>query len=93
MVMREQRGRALPFVAKSEAEGAKVVAKRVEAGSTIFADEASCYDALHAEFLTKRINHSQSYSDGEACTNMAESLFCRVRRAEIGTSATSPAHT
>ena len=35
--------------------------------------------------LTKRINHQQSYSDGEACTNMAESFFSRLRRAEIGT--------
>jgi len=41
-------------------------------------------DALHARFLTKRINHSESYSDGEACTNQAESFFSRLRRAEIG---------
>ena len=42
------------------------------------------WDALHARFLTKRINHSESYSDGEACTNQAESFFSRLRRAEIG---------
>ena len=34
--------------------------------------------------LTKRINHSESYSDGEACTNQAESFFARLRRAEMG---------
>jgi hypothetical protein len=39
---------------------------------------------LHARYLTKRINHSVAYSDGEACTNMAESFFSRLRRAEIG---------
>jgi hypothetical protein len=39
---------------------------------------------LHARFETKRINHSQAYSDGEACTNQAESFFSRLRRAEIG---------
>jgi hypothetical protein len=36
---------------------------------------------MHARYLTKRINHSESYSDGEACTNMAESFFSRLRRA------------
>ena len=57
---------------------------RVAPGSTVYADEAAHWDALHARFLTKRINHSESYSDGEACTNMAESFFSRLRRAEIG---------
>ena len=36
-------------------------------------------------FLTKRINHEECYSDGEACTNQAESFFSRLRRVEIGT--------
>jgi ISXO2-like transposase domain len=53
-------------------------------GSTVYADEATHWDALHARFLTKRINHSECYSDGEACTNQAESFFSRLRRAEIG---------
>jgi hypothetical protein len=34
--------------------------------------------------LTKRINHSEAYSDGDACTNQAESFFSRICRAEIG---------
>lgn len=45
---------------------------------------AAGWDKLHARFLTKRINHSESYSDGEACTNQAESYFARLRRAEMG---------
>ena len=32
----------------------------------------------------KRINYQETYSDGEACTNQAESLFSRLRRAEVG---------
>jgi hypothetical protein len=40
---------------------------------------------LHSRYLTKRINHQENYSDGEACTNQAESFFSRLRRAEIGT--------
>ena len=31
----------------------------------------------------KRINHSASYSDGEACTNQAESFFARLRRTDM----------
>jgi hypothetical protein len=37
-----------------------------------------------ARFLTKRTNHSEACSDGQACTNQAESFFSRLRRAEIG---------
>ena len=36
------------------------------------------------KYEMKRINHRKAYSDGEACTNQAESYFCRLRRAEMG---------
>ena len=51
----------------------------------MYADEASSWDALHARFLTKRVNHSIEYVNPEANTNQAESFFSRLRRAEIGT--------
>ena len=85
VIMRERNGKTLPFVFKSEDAAIPTIETRVMPGSTIFADEASSWDALHDRYLTKRINHSQVYSDGEACTNMAESFFSRLRRAEIGT--------
>ncbi|CAN5697852.1 IS1595 family transposase [soil metagenome] len=85
MVMRERGGHTMAFAAKSESEGAKVVAATVNPGSTIYADEASAYDSLAAKFLTKRINHSVEYANGDTSTNMAESFFSRLRRAEIGT--------
>lgn len=84
VVMRERKGRTLPFVFKSEDASLPTIGTRVQAGSTIYADEATHWDVLHARYLTKRINHSEAYSDGEACTNMAESFFSRLRRAEIG---------
>lgn len=40
---------------------------------------------MHARYLTKRVNHSVCYSDDDCNTNMAESFFSRLRRAEIGT--------
>ncbi len=60
------------------------VAKRVMPGSAVHADEASHWDALHARFEAKRINHGFAFSDEDACTNQAESYFARLRRAEFG---------
>lgn len=82
---RERNGSTLSFTFKAEGEALPTIAARVNGGSTVYADEAAHWDALHSLYLTKRINHSQSYSDGEACTNQAESFFSRLRRAEIGT--------
>jgi transposase-like protein len=85
VVMRERNGRTVTETFKSEAQSVPAVAAKVAAGATIMADEAAHWDALHSRFLTKRINHQHAYSDGEACTNGAESFFSRLRRAEIGT--------
>jgi transposase-like protein len=85
VVIRERNGSTLPFVVKHEHEGVAIVRNRVSPNTVIHADEASHWDALHAGFDTHRINHSEAYSDGNACTNMAESFFSRLRRAEIGT--------
>ena len=85
VVMRERKGRALPFVFESEDEAVPTIHARVKHGSTVYADEASCWDALHARFAAKRINHSVSFVDKDVCTNQAESYFSRLRRMEIGT--------
>jgi len=85
VVMRERAGKTLPFVFDAEADALPTIANRVRTGSTVHADEASCWDALHARFAAKRINHSVAFSDDGACTNQAESYFSRLRRAEIGT--------
>ena len=85
VVMRERNGRALPFVFRSEDEAVPTITDRVLPGSTVYADEASVWDALHARFAMRRINHSVAFKDEDACTNQAESYFSRLRRAEIGT--------
>jgi transposase-like protein len=84
-VMRERDGNAVTFVVKAEAGAVRQITARVAPGSTIHADEATHWDALHARFAAKRINHEWAYSDEGACTNNAESFFSRLRRAEIGT--------
>ena len=84
IVVRERGGRTLTRAAASEAEGVAVVSTNVEAGSTVYADEASHWDRLAAHFPIKRINHREAYSRDGACTNAAESFFSRLRRAEVG---------
>ena len=84
VVMRERQGRTLPFVVRSEDEAVDTIRRRVAPGSTVYADEASAWDALHARYAMKRINHSFAFSDEGACTNQAESFFSRLRRAEWG---------
>lgn len=85
VIMRERKGRTLPFVFKAEHQSINLIADRVKVGSTIYADEAMHWDALHSLYLTKRINHQEAYSANGASTNMAESFFSRLRRAEFGT--------
>ena len=84
VVMREREGRTLPFVAPTEAAGVDRVVASVAPGSIIYADEADHWNRLEARFLTKRINHTVEYANADVSTNMAESFFSRIRRAEIG---------
>lgn len=84
VVMRERNGRTLPRVFKGEGESVRTIAERVKPGAKVYADEAVVWDALHAIFETKRINHSVAFSDDGACTNQAESYFSRLRRSELG---------
>lgn len=85
VIMRERKGRSVPFVAQDEGDAVSTIIERIEAGSIVYADEASCWDIFHSRFLTKRINHSVAYRDEDACTNQAESFFSRLRRMEVGT--------
>lgn len=80
VIARERKGRTKVTVTRTEADGVAFVAKVVRPGSELHADEASHWDALHAHFETKRINHSLAYSLDGACTNQAESFLARLRR-------------
>ncbi len=85
IVARERGGKTITFVAKSEDAGVPMLRDRIALGSTVYADEAAHWNTLGTRYLTKQINHQIAYSDGDACTNQAESFFSRLRRAEIGT--------
>jgi transposase-like protein len=84
VIVRARDGRSVPAVFHSEGAALNFVRARVAKGSIVHADEAKSWDALHANFEMKRINHEEAYSADGACTNDAESYFSRLRRAEIG---------
>lgn len=85
VIMRERKGRSLPFVVANEGDACPIVRDRVGTLATIYADEGTGWDALHAGWDVKRVNHSVAFMDEGVETNMAESYFSRLRRAEIGT--------
>ncbi len=80
VAMRERKGRTLTAVFRSEDESVPMIRTRVQAGSIVFADEASAWDTLHGWYTAKRINHSIAFMDDGVCTNQAESFFSRLRR-------------
>jgi transposase-like protein len=84
IAVRERGGRTFTTVVAKESDAIPFVRQRVAMGSTVHADEAGGWDALHASFEMRRINHSVAFSLDGACTNQAESFFSRLRRAEWG---------
>jgi transposase-like protein len=85
VIMRERGGKSLPFIVANEGDAVPYVRDHVGTLATIHADEGSGWDALHAGWDTKRVNHSVRFYDDGACTNQAESFFSRLRRMEVGT--------
>jgi hypothetical protein len=80
VAFRQRKGRTLTFVERTEGAGVDIAKRIVARTATMHADEGSHWDALHAGWLTRRINHSEAYSTPEGCTNQAESFFSRLRR-------------
>lgn len=85
VVMRERNGKSLPLIVRNEGDAVPYVRDHVGTVATIMADEGAGWDALHAGWDTRRVNHSVAFLDNGACTNQAESYFSRLRRMEVGT--------
>lgn len=85
VVMRERAGKSLTFVVRNEGDAVPFVRDHIGTLATIHADEGTGWDALHAGWETKRVNHSVRFYDEGVCTNQAESYFSRLRRMEVGT--------
>ena len=85
VIMRERGGKSLPVVVRNEGDAVPFVRDHVGTLATIHADEGTGWDALHAGWDTRRVNHSVAFMDKGVCTNQAESYFSRLRRMEVGT--------
>jgi transposase-like protein len=83
VIFRERFGRSRALVC-SEEEAAKQAPSFTERGCHFFTDDKQIYNRLAAHGRLTKVNHSERYSDGDACTNWAESYFARLRRAEMG---------
>jgi transposase-like protein len=84
VIIRERDGHTLPAVFRSEGQALSFIRNRVLPGTEIMADESGAWNDLGARYAMKRINHQEAYSLAGACSNMAESFFSRMRRAEQG---------
>ena len=84
VVVRERGGRTVPKVLQSERAGADFIASIVKPGSTLMTDGAKAWEVLKRHFPVRQISHTSAFSLDGACTNLAESFFSRMRRAEWG---------
>jgi hypothetical protein len=84
VIIRERNGRSLPAVFRTEGQALSFIRARIAKGTIVNADESSSWDALHATYEMKCVNHDEAYSLDGACTNWAEEFFSRMRRAEAG---------
>ena len=80
VVIREVRGRTLPFVVPRESAAVPLIRQHVASGTIVMADEAAGWDMLHGSFDTRRVNHSVEYvaADG-ANVNQAENLLLEAK--------------
>ena len=68
----------------SEKHGTDLIREVVHPETELMVDDALCWNSLSDTFVVHKINHSVRYSDGMKSTNLAESFFSRLRRAEKG---------
>src|SRR3984893_14581057 len=62
IVIRERNGRSLPAVFRTEGQALSFIRSRIAKGNIVNADEGNSWDALHAIYEMKRVNHEAAYS-------------------------------
>jgi transposase-like protein len=84
VIIRERDGNSVPAVFRTEGQALSFVKARIAKGTIVNADDSPNWNALHARYEMRRIDHEEAYSLDGACTNEAETFFSRMRRGEIG---------
>lgn len=69
---------------KSEGASLGFIKSILKPGTIVHVDYGSQWLRLNAHYELKRVNHSKTYVQDGACTNLAESFFSRVRAGERG---------
>lgn len=84
VIARERDGHTVPAVFKTEASSTGWLLSHVKKGTHIVTDEAASWNNLHSHYKVSRIDHGEAYSLDGISSNLAESFFSRLRRAERG---------
>jgi transposase-like protein len=71
VAMRERGARTLAQVFAAEADALATIRQRIAKGTMVHADESPAWNALHAGFAMRRVNHQDGHSIDGACTNGA----------------------
>jgi hypothetical protein len=74
VVVRVRGGNSIPAFSSPNIRRSRSSNKRVAKGTLLNADEAQCWNALHARFQIKRINHEEAYSQ-DALARMRRRVF------------------
>jgi hypothetical protein len=77
-------GRVRTIHVDKEGDAIPFIRRVVKPETTIHADYTTQFDRLNLYFPMERVNHSKTYKEGNACTNLAESFFSRVKAAKRG---------
>lgn len=85
VVIRQRGGETRALVFPAEQDSVSWVIQNIDPSAKVFTDDAPHWNALHAYFDVKTINHTKhGFWTPEASTNEAESVNSRFRRAQYG---------
>lgn len=84
VTIRQRGGRSIAKSFASEDAANGFIRAHLASGGVLHADESSGWNRLQAHYDMRRVNHNEGYSIAGACTNLVESWFSRIRRAELG---------
>lgn len=85
-VVERGHGKAIAKVVEKENQVAaiEIAKKHIDTKAILNTDEHPSYDALHARYDMRRINHQKEWVNGDTTTNSVENFHGRMRRAALG---------
>jgi transposase-like protein len=84
VVARERGGRARTTIVRNKMQASQFIRKVVSPSATVYCDYGVEWAALQNTWKLNQINHDQAYWTPHSTTNLAESYFAMLRRAQRG---------